>query len=59
LVHAEDTADSTPFEAQAQAGHSRPTMTSEYTIVSLERRKHVVLRLQERLLGEGQSLAIN
>lgn len=49
----------TPFEAQAQAGHSRPTMTSEYTIVSLERRKQAVVRLQERLLGEGHSLALN
>jgi integrase len=49
----------TPFEAQAQAGHSRPTMTSEYTIVSLERRKQAVLKLQERLLGKGQTLSIN
>ena len=49
----------TPFEAQVQAGHSRPTMTSDYTIVSIERRKQAVLRLQERLLGEGQSPAIN
>ena len=51
----------TPFEAQVQAGHSRLTMTSDYTIVSIEieRRKQAVLRLQERLLGEGQSPAIN
>jgi integrase len=49
----------TPFEAQAQAGHSRPSMTSEYTIVSLERRKQAVLRLQERLLGNARSLAVN
>jgi hypothetical protein len=34
-------------------------MTSDYTIVSIERRKQAVLRLQERLLGEGQSPAIN
>ncbi len=34
-------------------------MTSEYTIVSPERRKKAVLRLQEHLLGEGQRLAIN
>lgn len=38
------------FEAMAQAGHSRPTMTSEYTIVGLERREQAVLRLQQRLL---------
>lgn len=49
----------TPFEAQAQAGHSRPAMTSEYTIVSLERRKQAVVRLQERLLGEGHFQALN
>jgi len=49
----------TPFEAQVQAGHSKPTMTADYTIVSIERRKQAVLRLQERLLGEGQSPAIN
>ena len=42
----------TPFEAQAQAGHSKPTMTADYTIVSLERRKQTVLRLQERLLAK-------
>jgi integrase len=42
----------TPFEAQAQAGHSTPTMTSEYTIVSIERRKQAVLRLQDRLLAK-------
>jgi hypothetical protein len=34
------------FEAMAQAGHSRPTMTSGYTIVGLERREQAVLRLQ-------------
>ena len=36
----------TPFEAQAQAGHSSPSLTSEDTIVSLERRQQAVLRLQ-------------
>jgi len=49
----------TPFEAHARAGHSRPAMTSEYTIVSLERRKQAVLRLQDRLLGEAQTPALN
>jgi integrase len=49
----------TPFEAQAQAGHARPTMTSDYTMVSFERREQAVLRLQERLLGKGKSVAIN
>jgi hypothetical protein len=34
-------------------------MSSEYTIVSLERCEQAVLRLQERLLGQGQSPAIN
>jgi hypothetical protein len=34
-------------------------MTSEYSIVSVERRKQAVLRLQERLLGERQNPAIN
>ena len=49
----------TTFEAQAQAGHSRPIMTGEYTVVHLERRKAAVLRLQERLLGESASSAVN
>ena len=49
----------TTFEAQAQAGHSRPIMTGEYTVVHLERRKAAVLRLQERLLGERASSAVN
>ena len=37
------------FEAMAQAGHSRPTMTGEYTITNLDRRTNAVLRVQERL----------
>ena len=40
----------TAFEAMAQAGHSRPSMTGEYTIVGFERREKAVRRLQERLL---------
>ena len=40
----------TAFEAMAQAGHSRPSMTGEYTIVGLGRREEAVRRLQERLL---------
>jgi integrase len=43
------------FEAMAQAGHSRPTMTSEYTIVGLERREQAVLKLQQRLLSPSGS----
>jgi integrase len=40
----------TTFEAMAQAGHSRPSMTGEYTLVGFERRERAVRRLQERLL---------
>ena len=47
------------FEAQAQAGHSRPGMTSDYTIVGLERREQAVRRVQERLLGDTVSKAVN
>jgi integrase len=39
----------TTFEAMAQAGHTRPSMTSEYTVVDLGRRADAVLRVQERL----------
>jgi integrase len=39
----------TAFEAMEQAGHSRPSMTGEYTIVGFERREQAVRRLQERL----------
>ncbi len=49
----------TAFEAQVQGGHSRPAMTSEYTIVGLERREQAVRRVQERLLGETVSQAVN
>ena len=49
----------TAFEAQAQAGHSRPGMTSDYTIVGLERREQAVRRVQERLLGDTVSKAVN
>jgi len=41
----------TAIEAQAQAGHSRPVMTSEYTVVGLDRREAAVRRVQERLFG--------
>jgi hypothetical protein len=41
----------TPFEAAAQAGQSRLSMTGEYTIVGLERREAAVRRLQRRLFG--------
>jgi integrase len=47
------------FETMAQAGHSRPSMTSEYTIVGLERRKQAVLRVQARLLGSTLDGRVN
>jgi integrase len=40
----------TPFEAQAQAGHSKPSMTSAYTLVGLDRREAAVRKVQLRLL---------
>jgi hypothetical protein len=39
----------TTFETMAQAGHTRPSMTSEYTVVDLTRRASAVTRVQERL----------
>ena len=39
----------TGVEAMAQAGHTRPAMTSEYTVTDLGRRTEAVLRVQERL----------
>ena len=39
---------------EAQAGHSRPVMTGEYTVTYLERRVQAVRRLQERLHISGQ-----
>jgi hypothetical protein len=41
----------TRFDAQMQAGHSRPEMTDDYTIIDFERREKAVLRFQEKLLG--------
>jgi integrase len=41
----------TPFEAMEQAGHTRSTMTSHYTVVALTRREQAVRRVQERLFG--------
>jgi integrase len=50
----------TVFEAQAQAGHSRSAMTSEYTIVGLDRREQAVRRLQARLhLDQPASARVN
>lgn len=43
----------TPFEAQAQAGHSKPMMASIYTMVGLERREIAVRKVQFRLLGRA------
>jgi hypothetical protein len=39
----------TTFEAMAQAGHSRPSMTQEYTVIGVDRRERAVRRLQQRL----------
>lgn len=44
----------TAFEAMAQAGHSRPSMTGEYTVIGLERRQEAVRRLQKRLFEARQ-----
>jgi hypothetical protein len=44
----------TSFEAMVQAGHSRPAMTSEYTIVGLQGRTQAVLRLQQRLFQSSE-----
>ncbi|HEY3443116.1 MAG TPA: tyrosine-type recombinase/integrase [Paludibaculum sp.] len=45
----------TAFEAMAQAGHSRTAMTSEYTIIDLNRREQAVRRLQTRLFGAPET----
>jgi len=44
----------TPFEAMEQAGHTRSTMTSLYTVVALTRREQAVERVQERLFGKQE-----
>lgn len=50
----------TTFEAMAQAGHSRASMTEEYTVVGFARREQAVRRLQERLhLGQPVSARLN
>jgi integrase len=43
----------TPFEAMAQAGHSRPIMTSEYTVIGSGRQELAVRRLQDRVFGDA------
>ena len=48
----------TVTEAQAQAGHSRPQMTGEYTIDDLSRRQKLVLRVQERIFKANVQCAI-
>jgi integrase len=48
----------TVTEAQAQAGHSRPQMTGEYTIDDLARRQTLVLRVQHRIFGNDEQHAI-
>lgn len=44
-------AGATTFQAMAQAGHSRPSMTREYTIIGLDRRERAVRQLQRRLFA--------
>ncbi len=48
----------TTFEAMAQAGHSRPSMTGEYTIIGMERREAAVRRLQRRLGLRARQLEV-
>jgi len=45
--------DATVAEAQVQAGHARPSLTREYTILTEERRAEAVKLLQKRLLPNG------
>jgi integrase len=47
-------AGATTFEAMAQAGHSRPSMTREYTIIGLDRRERAVRQMQRRLFVVGK-----
>jgi integrase len=47
-------AGATAFEAMAQAGHSRPSTTREYTIIRLDRRERAVRRMQRRLFVAGK-----
>ncbi len=48
-------AGATTFEAMAQAGHSRPSMTREYTIIGLDRRERAVRQMQRQLFVVGPS----
>jgi integrase len=48
----------TVMEAQAQAGHSRPQMTGEYTMDDLSRRERSVLRVQQRIFKADVQQAI-
>lgn len=41
------------IDAQVQAGHSRPDMTLEYTILTVKKRARAVRRLQKKLLPKG------
>jgi integrase len=41
------------IDAQLQAGHSRPSMTLEYTIVAEKKRRRAVNRLQKKLLPKS------
>jgi len=47
----------TVYEAQAQAGHSRSSMTYEYTVVGLDRRERAVRGVQQRLFGDAKTAA--
>ncbi|HWR50016.1 MAG TPA: hypothetical protein VN428_02850 [Bryobacteraceae bacterium] len=50
-------AGATPLEAAAQAGHTRTSMTQEYTVIGIDRREDAVVKVQKRLFGDSLQAA--
>ncbi|HWR52873.1 MAG TPA: hypothetical protein VN428_17315, partial [Bryobacteraceae bacterium] len=50
-------AGATPFEAAAQLGHTRTSMTQEYTVIGIDRREDAVVKVQQRQFGESLQAA--
>jgi len=54
ITRIQSTAGASAIEAQLHAGHSRVSMTSEYTQIEPERHQKSIRKMQEAALGESQ-----
>ena len=54
ITRIQNTAGASAIEAQLHAGHSRVSMTGEYTQIEPERHQELVRKMQESALGKTE-----